>query len=207
MTDGNTMKINPALLEDALQIKLTLSGLPGEYPVRSIMTASAGHKEGGTCLAVNLALAFAMDERAQVLLIDANPRSPGLHDRFDLEKEAGLLDYISGHTPLQAVIKETAFSNVKVMTIGQTSARSAVNPFVGVPQAMKADLEKDFDRVVYDAAPVNHYPDARLLTRLVDGVVLVIRAEKTRNKDAKRALKSLETMNVRILGGVLNEFQ
>lgn len=201
------MKINQTLLEDALHLKLSMSHSLATYHAKSIMVTSADHKEGNTCLAINLALAFALDDNSEILLVDANLRSPCLHDLFQLKRDPGFLDYMTGNTQLSAAIKETQFSNIKVMTTGQSAADSVVKPLAAISQTMKASLEKDFEWVIYDTAPVNHYPDTPMLTRLVDGIILVIRVEKTRNRDVKKATNKLDVMNTRILGGVLNEFQ
>ena len=201
------MKINQALIEDALRLKLSMSRSLAAYRAKSIMVTSSGHKEGSTCLAINLALAFALNGNSEILLVDANLRSPRLHDLFQLKRDHGFLDYMTGNAQLYEAIKETQFSNIKVMTTGQSADDYVVKPLAGISQTMKASLEKDFEWVIYDTAPVNHYPDTPMLTRLVDGIVLVIRVEKTRNRDVKKAKKTLEVMNARILGGVLNEFQ
>jgi len=200
------MKINQALLEEALQIKLNMSHFLASHHAKSIMVTSAEHKEGNTCLAINLALAFALDDDSEILLVDANFRSPCLHDIFQLKRDHGFLDYMTDNTHLTAAIKETQFSNIKVMTSGHRSADSIVKPLTAISQRMKASIEKDFEWVIYDAAPVNHYPDTPMLTKLVDEIILVIRTEKTRNRYVKKAKKTLEVMNAHLLGGVLNEF-
>lgn len=201
------MKINQVLLEDALHIKLNISHSLAAYHAKSIMVTSAVHKEGSTCLAINLALAFALDDKSEILLVDANLRSPRLHDLFHLKRDHGFLDYMSGNAKLHETIKETQFPNIKVITAGQGAEDYVVKPLAAISQTMKTSFEKDFEWVIYDTAPVNHYPDTPMLTRLADGIILVIKAEHTSNKEMKKAKKNLEVLEACILGGVLNEFQ
>jgi len=74
----------------------------------------------------------------------------------------------------------------------------------GIPQEIKERLEKDFDWVIYDTAPVSSYPDTLLVSPLADGIVLVIMAEKTRRAAVQKVKESFESINAKILGGVLN---
>jgi Mrp family chromosome partitioning ATPase len=85
---------------------------------------------------------------------------------------------------------------------------------VGDPQALLtseslqprlAELKADFNYVLLDGPPVNQYGDAMMLGKLVDGVVLVIRANITRREVARKAKASLESAGVRLFGAVLNK--
>lgn len=74
-------------------------------------------------------------------------------------------------------------------------------------RALKAQLEKEADVVIYDSPPCLALTDAAILTRLVDGTVLVIDSGKTRREVAARAKETLVNVGGRILGVVLNHVQ
>jgi Mrp family chromosome partitioning ATPase len=61
------------------------------------------------------------------------------------------------------------------------------------------------DWVLFDAPPVNHFDEGLALSGMVDGVVMVIQAEKTRWEVAQSAKQRLEDSGGRILGVVLNK--
>jgi len=66
-------------------------------------------------------------------------------------------------------------------------------------------VSKLYDYVVFDAPPVNAVTDPQILSRLVDGTILVIRSGKTEEEQAKRAIESLKKVEAKILGAVLND--
>ena len=69
---------------------------------------------------------------------------------------------------------------------------------------MLARLRPEYDFVVVDSPPVNQYADASVLANKVDGVILVIEADRTPLAEAEAAKRQLERVGARILGVVLN---
>jgi len=197
------MKVNQSLLEETLRIKVNLAQTRIGKPLKSIMVTGANHGEGTSVLAANLAFAFALSDKSRVLLVDANVRQPSLHVLFGLERENGFLDFISGEIELIAGIKETHFPNIKVMTAGRPPDDNSLTAFTAISQDTKGSIEKDFDWVLYDTAPVNCCPDTLMAATLADGVILAIQAEKTRWPVVNKAKETLEAIGVHILGGVL----
>ena len=65
---------------------------------------------------------------------------------------------------------------------------------------------KKFDRIVFDTAPVTPVADTRILSKMVDGVVIVARAEKTTYDIIRKGVKSLHDIDANILGMVINGF-
>jgi Mrp family chromosome partitioning ATPase len=67
-----------------------------------------------------------------------------------------------------------------------------------------AQVMEQFDFVIIDLPPVNRYADAAILAPKVDGVILVVEADRTPVVDAESAKKSLDRVGARIFGVVLN---
>jgi Mrp family chromosome partitioning ATPase len=67
-----------------------------------------------------------------------------------------------------------------------------------------ATLKQEFDIVLIDSPPVLQIPDARVLGRMVDGVIRLVRAGHTTREVAHGALRSLIDVRCRVLGTVLN---
>jgi len=89
-----------------------------------------------------------------------------------------------------------------------TAGRPAGTPssILGLPP-LKTALDQyraRFDWVVVDGPPITVYSDASILAPLVDGVVLVVEAERTRWEVVSQARRILEESGARILGAVLN---
>jgi non-specific protein-tyrosine kinase len=68
-------------------------------------------------------------------------------------------------------------------------------------------LSEGADQVFFDTPPVVAVTDAAVLATKVDGVLLVISADKTRREYARTAVQRLEQINARLVGTVLTNVQ
>jgi Mrp family chromosome partitioning ATPase len=71
-------------------------------------------------------------------------------------------------------------------------------------RALIPELQREFDYVLIDAPPMEAGDDSLVLSRNAEGIVLVLRAHSTRRETARKAVRDLETANVKVLGAVLN---
>ncbi|MCB1153608.1 capsular biosynthesis protein, partial [bacterium] len=67
-------------------------------------------------------------------------------------------------------------------------------------------LDEHFDLVLFDSPPVVAVTDAAVLSRLVDGTIVVVKAGKTTTEMFKKALRQLEDVKSHTLGSILNDF-
>jgi len=72
-------------------------------------------------------------------------------------------------------------------------------------KAVLAELATRFDRVILDSPPVQAVTDAVVLSKLVDGVILVVRADKTLREDVKRSSRQIHDVGGSIFGVIVNE--
>jgi Mrp family chromosome partitioning ATPase len=70
---------------------------------------------------------------------------------------------------------------------------------------MLNDLRDRFDFIIIDGAPLNGYSESFFLASKVDGVILVVEAERTKKQVIKKIKKELEWGPVNLLGVVLNK--
>jgi capsular exopolysaccharide synthesis family protein len=148
----------------------------------------------------------------KVLLIDGDLRRPRLHQLFGVTNTWGLSDVLWAETPLETVpilhlVRETKVSGLSLLPAG--SCRNVVpsTEFYS-PRMLRllARLRKEFDIVMVDAPPMIHLADARVLGRLADGVILVIRAGQTTSESALYASQRFAEDGTRVLGTVLNSW-
>jgi len=143
----------------------------------------------------------------KVILLDANLRSPSMHDYFQVPKSRGLADVVLGGMALEECIKP-AGDSLGIVTSGNA------NP-VRTAEVLESErfdelLVELWDRpgwVLCDSAPLTLYNDAALLAAKVDGVVLTLRAERTRMEVAQTAKRRLQSARANIIGMVLNRRQ
>lgn len=141
----------------------------------------------------------------RVCVLDANLRSPWLHEYFGAGSEGGLADAMTdGTPPIRNFVRTTWSSHLWLMTSGVVAGKTdaALNP--ERVQARLSELRREFDFIVVDTPSVNTYSDAVLLGRVSDGVILVIDSNVTRRESARAAKEALQASRVAILGAVLN---
>jgi capsular exopolysaccharide synthesis family protein len=166
--------------------------------------------EGKTTVSCNLAIAMA-DRGARVLLIDADLRQPRLHQVFDLRNEAGLCTLLGGRKP----INEGSLRNFALKTrVPLLHLLPSGICETSIPNLLSSDrlsqvlqrARSEFDMVLVDTPPMLYLTDARILGKVVDGVVMVFRARRTNTDHAARAIRSLHQDGTHVLGAVLNDF-
>jgi len=198
-----------SVLADSFQATLTsilCSGENGDRP-RVLALTSANPREGKTTVASNLALALAEIGRP-VLLIDADLRKGRLHEIFQVSNAWGLSDLLQGKKPPQDGEKAmgTSYPNLYLLPAG--SIASSISVLLYSPLALEflKRVREEFHMVIIDTPPMLHMPDARVLGRLADGVILVVRSSQTTRQSAAVASQRLMEDGTRVLGTVLNEW-
>ncbi len=178
-------------------IMLSVSGSP---PV-AIMITSPNPDEGKTTLVSNLAQSYALNDR-QVVVIDCDLRKPKLHQIFQLDSQPGLSNYLTGSATLEEILRPTAIPNLAIITTGAKPPNPANLLNSETLKVLLAQLRQQFRHIILDTPPVLGFADARFVSPLVDGVLLVTRHNVT-HKSAGRLAHQLLTQ-APVLGAVLN---
>jgi polysaccharide biosynthesis transport protein len=182
-------------------------------PVRSVMVTSARSREGKTTVAWNLASAAASSGLA-VALVEADMRRPSIAERYDLSREPGLADVLTGGisipealqaAPLSADAKSNGHSRrLDVLVAGKPPPDPWAQMQSRAMTQLLEVLKQHHDLVVLDTAPIPHVADAISLLRRVDGVLVTASVNSTRGPEARQLRDQLQTLDARILGVVAN---
>lgn len=185
----------------SLQTSILLS--QGEEPPRVVLFTSGWRGEGKTATVINTAIVFAQTE-ARVLVIDADLRRSSCHSRLWQERACGLTELLTDQRALENVIKPTLTDNLFVITSGAIPADPAM--LVGSRKMYRvlSRLREQFDYIFIDSPPVIPVSDALRLSTMVDGVVLVVKAQATTRDVLKEACSRLNYAQAKVLGVVLN---
>ena len=179
-----------------------LNGNPRK--IRILAVTSAGHGEGSTTVAAQLALSLASNPALSILLVDANLRKPDIHRLFQVEQENGLTDFLR-QKDFHTVLKKASINNNLTLL---TSGKSVSDPsefFNATDIEQKLIREAvNFDHVIMDCPPVNAYPETTMLASHCDGVILVVQAGETRRELVLDAQEQMIHAKVNLLGVVLN---
>lgn len=170
--------------------------------IEKILVTSSEPGEGKSTTAGNLALAYSQDEK-RVLIIDCDLRKPSLHKKFRISNNIGLSDVVLDKSKIsKAIVKYTDY--LHILPSGKVPPNPSEMLGSRAMERLLNELGEIYDVVVLDTPPVHAVTDAQILSTKVDGVVLVVRAEKTKKETAIDAKKSLDKVGANILGTVLN---
>jgi capsular exopolysaccharide synthesis family protein len=188
-----------------LRTSILLSSAP--RPPQALLVTSAQPREGKTSTALNLALGLAQ-RGVPVVIVDADLRRPGISRALALSQNgAGLSSLLSGAHSLDEVLRQVeAVPNLWVVPAGPEAPNPADLFSSPTMENLMQELRGRFEHLVVDSAPLLMVTDATILSRLVDGVILVVESGVTARRALVRAHKILESAGGRILGTVLNKW-
>lgn len=180
--------------------------LSGDRQIRSIVISSALAGDGKSTVAYNLAL-IAASMGQKVLLVDTDLRRPQVHALTGLPNLWGLTNLISGNEnmPAEQVMQELPeIPGCSVITSGAippdpTKLLSSIKM-----KLLVEEFHQKFDFIIYDSPPLTGLADATLLAPHTDGVVLVVRMDKTERNPVKKAIDNLKTSRTNVLGVIAN---
>lgn len=193
--------VQTAPVEQYRRLAARLHLAQAEAGTKVVMITSAVASEGKTLTATNLALTLSESYKRRVLLIDADLRRPWVHELFKIPNLTGLNDGVRADVdrkvPLIAISEY-----LSVLTAGRPDPDPMSVLASDRMRRILTDAARSFDWVIVDTPPVAVLSDAHLLARLVDTVVLVVKAGSTQHAAMTRAIDAVG--RDRILGVVLN---
>ena len=154
-------------------------------PARSILITSAAPGDGKSFVSSNLAVSLALDQDRKVLLIDADIRKSEIHKTFGLNRvEKGICDYLTDQIPLASLLVTTSLKNLLILPAGMLNRDPhEVQSLERLPKLFEelATYYSDY-YVVIDSAPPKLASETGVLARLVDSIVIVMKAGVTKRE-------------------------
>jgi capsular exopolysaccharide synthesis family protein len=184
-------------------LRARIDSIATERPVRTISFTSAMKGEGKTIAAVNFALVTAMSLGRRVLLVDCDMREPQVHRTLGLRPETGLAEVLTDQAALDDAIIKVDGINLEVLPVRALPPNPSELLASAKMRHVVEELARSYDTVVLDTPSTLGIPDAKSLSELVDGLIVVVRADKTAEEDLEAALDVLDRR--RVLGLVLND--
>ncbi len=159
-------------------------------------------QEGKSTTSLNLAYALATAGH-KVVLIDADMRRPSIASVLEMPMSPGLSNLLVDENT-DAIRSEVVHENLSVLLSGDIPPNPSE---LVVSDKMKALIEKlrgAYDYVIVDLPPVNLVSDPIMMSRHLDGMIVIVRHGHTRRRDVTDAVRSLKLVNAKILGFVYN---
>lgn len=171
--------------------------------VVGVMSSTRG--EGKSTTAANLAYALT-EAGKRTLLLEADLRLPSLAEKLSLNRSPGLTDILVSGDRHGALIQHcTAEPRMDIITAGSPTPNPS--ELLGSPKMaeLMATLSKAYEFIVVDLPPVTAVSDALAISKLLDGVVMVVRSQLVTRKELAETMRQLELVDVRLLGFVYRD--
>jgi polysaccharide biosynthesis transport protein len=191
---------NAFAMEQLKIVRTRLRELMRVRTMRTLMVTSSVQGEGKTMVAANLAYSMSQLEGLKVLLVDADLRKASLATFLNMKPQLGLSTYLMNGKCLTDVRQQLSENLAVVPTL--TLEDNAAELLNG--RRMRDFLHealRDYDLIIVDAPPVVPIADAQVLTSMVDGALLVVRAGTC---PFDLACSAVELLQPKIVGVILN---
>ena len=202
---ANKPKSIPSEAFKALRTRVQFSNIDLES-FKTILITSATPSEGKTVIALNLAGSFAQADK-NVLLIDCDLRKPRMHGIFGVNKNPGLVNYLFNQVSIDEIIwRSDLIENFSYITSGTIPPNPAEVLQSKAMLNFLDNMRRRFDMIIIDSPPIISVTDSEILSRMVDGSILVVSAENTEVDMMKHAVELMRNEKSPFLGVVLNNF-
>jgi len=187
-----------------LRTNLMFATKRNDRNARVIGMTSSVHGEGKSLTIINLAYAIAESGR-RVVLVECDLRLPTLRKKLGLPKTTGLSNLLAGNTGEKATLhKDVLIKNFDVVLAGDIPP----NPSELLGSKAFANLvdnvAESYDVVLLDLPPVGEVSDALVVSKVADGLIVVVRNDYTIQSDLDYTLRQCEMVGAKVIGFVYN---
>jgi polysaccharide biosynthesis transport protein len=183
-------------------VQSNLKYLNSDKPLKVIVMTSGIPSEGKSTASANLAMAMA-ELGQKVLLVDADLRRPVQHRTWELLNRVGLSDVLVGEASLDDAIQKGE-TNLDVLTAGVLPP----NPSALIDSDHMVNLLQEFSQryryVIIDSPPLSAAADTLTLSRMADGLLLVVRPGVAETGSVALSKELLKQPGHNLLGVIAN---
>ena len=208
-SDGLVICTQPGSItaEQFRKLRTRILGMDLDDPPKTIMVTSATESEGKSIVAANLAAAIAFELNINALLVDTDLRNPSVGEMFGFRHTRGLSDYLTGQENIANFFIKTGIDRLSIIPGG--SGQENPSELLGSMKMenLVNELKSRYkDRyIIFDSSPLLVTTEPSVVTKMVDGIILVVRAGVTPRETIQQAISHLD--GEKILGVVLNDLE
>ncbi len=193
-----------AVAECSRTVRTNILFMSPDKPARRILVTSAGPQEGKSTVAINLGVTMAQSG-SKVVLVDTDMRRPRLHTSFGIKRGIGLTTAILGEAEIEQAIHPTEVPGLDLVPCGPIPPNPTELFHTERFRQLIDKLDGMYDRIIFDSPPVMMVADPLILSRFIEGVIVVIKGGHTSRDLIRRAVRQLQDVQARILGTVIND--
>ncbi|MBQ6380645.1 MAG: polysaccharide biosynthesis tyrosine autokinase [Clostridia bacterium] len=192
-----------AITEAYKNARTSMSFSITDSSAKAVVITSCEPDAGKSTTVANLAMTMAKTN-AKVLIVDSDLRKPIQHKYFKIDNSRGLSGVLAGHYSVGSCIKEVA-KNLYLMPSGVIPPNpSELIASRNMSQLIK-ELKNVYDYIFFDAPPASVVTDATVLAPKVDGVVFIVRQNRTEYGDVQKIIDDIRRLDGKILGTIITD--
>ncbi len=189
------------LAEAFRQLRTNVSFMDVDREHKVILVTSATSGEGRSTTVCNLGLAMA-EAGSRVLILDADLRDPAIASCLGVDDALGLTEVLLNRVPVERATQPIG-PTLDVLPSGQLPPNPSELLGSNRMVNLLAMLRKLYDVILIDSAPLLPVTDAAVLAPRVDGVLVLVRHDRTVVQDVQAAKDALDAVSGRVVGSVL----
>jgi len=171
----------------------------------SIGITAPSQGAGKTMVAVNLAIAMAMEVNQTILLVDLDLRRPQIQHYFDFKVDKGLQDCLLNDVPVADILVNPSIERLVILpgtgTMQGTSELLTGRKMREIVQEVKQRYKSRI--IIFDLPPVLTSDDVLVSMDFFDSALLVVAEGENKPADISKSIQLLSATN--LLGTVLNK--
>jgi capsular exopolysaccharide synthesis family protein len=163
---------------------------------------SAVKGEGKSTTSINIVYAISQEFAKKVVLVECDFKKPSFMTYIpDAANKSGIIDVLQGISTIDDAIFQIEDTNISILPALRAEKKSI--QLLGSPEFTKIldTLKEKFEYVILDTPPILSLADMNIISKKVDGILLVIKAGRT-SKDI--VLKAASSINGNISGLIFN---
>lgn len=169
---------------------------------KTVLFTSINEKDGTSYAVSNLAVRFAIAGK-KVLVIDSNFNNETQYKIFDMRNTKGLKNCIKSNNVTH--IQETKINNVSLLSSGDSNINEEILLSENTAKVLE-ELKQKYDIILIDSGSVINNISSTVWTTIVDSTILVTKCTRTRQKDIMQAKTTIENVNGKIAGVIINKY-
>lgn len=199
---GSELNFATAEAYKLLRTNLIFS-LPNEEKCRVIGITSSIRGEGKSTTALNLAYSLA-EANKKVLLMELDMRLPTFAKRLSIEEKPGISNLLVGLNKIEEVIQQSRIhDNFYVITSGDIPPNPSELLESKEMNMIIHNLKNEYDFILLDLPPVNAVSDALIVSKMTNGMIMVVRQNYINKRELNEAKRQLEIIDAKVLGFVV----
>jgi polysaccharide biosynthesis transport protein len=200
-----TLPIEGIAREEVTKLVQRLFLMPGAPASRQVVFTGTEPGNGCSWICARVADILASQVRASVCVVDCDANFPTLHSEFRVSNHYGLAEALQGGESIRQFAQQLSHPNLWLLSCGSQNEHSQQLLTMEKMRRRMAELRDEFDYVLLDVAPLSSSNHGIMLGSWCDGVALVLKANSSTRKAARKAVAELQAAKVTLLGAVLNQ--